>query len=348
MSKFDGVRRAVFLADSPRMREALRPARDRRLITLVRDKHIDVLELSDTGIEGRHSRICKSGALFVNAAFSPDQGCLAIVYLTGARANATVTLSLWTMATGKDPCTGGPGESWTEGKILASTRIDQTSPDTAYLANLSFSTDGKSLASNVGAVARLWDLASGREYRLSPPTESQEALPEEVRLSPDGKYLAVYFSADRYRAVHLWEWQSGGDRRHLCDVYSDMKFSPDSTLFGFTLKADLGEVTEHTAVEVIAVNDLSHRQTIHPPKEYRGVSAIGFLDSERLAIGGHKRIGFFSLKTGQPLGEGSHPGPFMAPSQLAGEVTDIEFSLDGLMLTSGESGAANLWRVSAR
>src|SRR5262249_43318075 len=159
--------------------------------------------------------------------------------------------------------------------------------------DLSFSPDGRLLASNIGGIARLWEVTTGKEVRrFVPASGPQDQQAERALLSPDGKWLAVYFISpvDRsYKVIHLWNLESGQQQQFESEIYLDWRFSADSRLLAFTAIIDKGKTTERSVAEIREVAGGKRLKIIEPPREWRGVYTIAFSpDAELLAIGGYK------------------------------------------------------------
>ena len=91
--------------------------------------------------------------------------------------------------------------------------------------SVSFSPDGKTLASGGGASVRLWDVASGKEVKKI----DGKRLLRAVAFSPDGKFLAA---GDEQAAIRIWNLQTEKespaiDMQVIAESLS-LAFSPDS------------------------------------------------------------------------------------------------------------------------
>lgn len=310
---------------------------DGRTVALLDKDHADVIELAG----GRRLfRLAPPGSSFLGAAFSPDGSLLATAYQVAEGARAPeIKVSLSSVPGGR------------EVKVLPA--VDE---DWRRVADdLSFSPDGRLLASNVGGVARLWDVTSGREARgFPPPTEPPGVEPERVLLSPDGKRLAVQFKsqggARPYDAVHVWELATGRQTILPTEVYQDWAFSSDGSLLAVSAIADKGQVGERSVAEVWEVRGGRRRRVFEVPRAWRGAYALAFSpDATLLAVGGHRKFGVFDARTGALLAEATHAGTrfFGTETEQAYDLGHLAFSPDGVqLLTGGNDGTVKLWRVA--
>ena len=82
-------------------------------------------------------------------------------------------------------------------------------PHAAPLHSIALSSDGRHLATGAGTAAHVWDLGTGRELAQMP----HDKPPASVQLSPDGRLLATGTTVARSSwtptAVHLWDVGSG-------------------------------------------------------------------------------------------------------------------------------------------
>jgi WD40 repeat protein len=98
----------------------------------------------------------------------------------------------------------------------------------SWVMGLSFSADGRTLASQHGKTICLWDVQAGKELRAI--TEGAPGQ-DNIALAPDGKTVAQgdYFKG----VVHLWDAASGKELRrmagHKGGVYA-VAFSPDGKM----------------------------------------------------------------------------------------------------------------------
>jgi len=311
-------------------------SRDGTRLALMDQNYVEVMEVAS----GRKlSRIAVPDAIFLVAKFSPDAQSVATAYRVGRNNGQTsIKATLWDAMSGREKIT------------LAA--VDQ---DWRRNVDLSFSPDGSLLASNLGGIARLWVTATGKEVRrfhFVPETGLQDQQAERVLLSPDGKWLAVYFISlgePAYKVVHLWNLESSQHQQFKSEIYLDWQFSADSRLLALTAIVDKGKLTEGSVAEIRDVASGKQVKVIEPPREWRGVYTVAFSpDAKLLAIGGYKKFGVFSTETGELLGsETHHRAGFFQDSELPSQLSDIEFSPDGkLLLTGGNDITVKLWRIT--
>lgn len=305
---------------------------DGRLLALLGKDHTDVVEAA--GGRKLH-RISLPNSLFLNAAFSPDARSIAVAYRENSGEDTSVIVALRNASTGK--------------RILGLPVIDR---EWRREVDLSFSGDSRLLATNLGGVARLWNLSSGKEVRqFLPPPELRSVVPQRTLLSPDGRWLAVYFKhKDAHHpsdAVHVWELATGRRKAVLeTGVYRDWKFSHDSTMLAMTALADVGKLTQRAVADVWRVGDWSRLRVIEVPRAWQGAFTLSFApEGNLLAIGGRYRFGIFSIGTGNLIAEERHPGGhFRASNTVVFDVSHVEFSPDGrFLLTGGNNGIVKLW-----
>ena len=219
--------------------------------------------------------------------------------------------------------------------------------------DLSFSPDGRLLASSVGGVARLWDVNSGKEVRRFPAPADQSGLEaERALLSPDGRLMAAYFSSVQQginSLVQITELASGNQRAFATEIYSDWRFSADSRFLAVTAIADKGKPAEHSVVEIWGVGSARRVKTIEVPPEWRGAYAIAFSpDSKLIAVGGYKKFGIFEVDTDRWLVSETHHRPsFLQDSEMPNQVNHVEFSPDSsLLLSAGNDSTVKVWSVT--
>ena len=306
---------------------------DGKFLALIRNDSVNVVNL----LKGTNIiHIAPDSVTMLGAKFSPGSSSLAIAYKIIENAQTLrFKVEVWNVSTGKET-------------ISLPVVIDQWYRN---IGDLSFSKDSQLLASNLGGIARLWNLSDGSEYkRFLPPDNKSDIQSERVLLSPDGNRLAVYFKRQNpaFDVIRVWNLS---DQKYVdlkTNIYSDWEFSKDSKLLAITVIEKKGLSDEHSSVEIWDVSKAARVTTIEVPKEWRGgfVTAIS-PDASMVAIGGYKKFGLFDIKTGALLGEGKHTDSgFFKDSESVNELSDIEFSPDGkTLLTGGNDNKVKLWRI---
>lgn len=315
---FEGYYKGYFSPDSTRL-------------ALLYREHIDMVEVSS----GRRLfRLQIPQSQFFNVTFAPDGRAFATASIEVRSNDQLEKLVLWDAATGREIRT-----------------FVSDSPGLNAVYNLSFSKDGKWLASHVGRIARIFEVETGQEVqRCEPPADPPGLLPAASLLSPDGKWLAVNFRKfipplfhDVVRVLDL-------NSRRVIDletnVYRDWRFSSDSTTLAITASIERGTVNQRAVSETWEVGSWTRKQVIEVPSAWQGAFTLSISPtSEMSAIGGRKKFGLFSTATGGLLTEKSHPTEEF-DSQIFYDLTWIEFSPDGkTLLTAGEDSHVRLWKI---
>jgi len=320
---FEGFHQGVFSPDGTHL-------------ALLDKNHVDLVEIAS----GRKLfSIASPGATYLGTAFSPDSRLLATAYrVEDSEKQVSLKITLWSAASGQEKLTLPViDHDWRR-----------------IIDDLSFSSDGRLLASNVGGVARLWDVATGTEVRRFPPPDNRaDWQPERLLLSPDGQSLAVYFKAQSNGrssdTVRVWHLASGRQTVLTTNVYLDWAFSSDSTVLALTAVVDRGDSNERSVVEIWNVSSGQRMRAIEVPGSWRGAYVVDFSpDISVIAVGGHQTFGLYSLQTGNLIVEEKHADTRLwNDTQQIYDLSHLEFSPDGKLLSSGgNDGTVKLWRVA--
>lgn len=306
---------------------------DGKLLVLIGSDHADVVEIA-SGRQYLH--IAPDGATMLGARFSPNGRRLAVAYKISENAQKNLfRVAIWDVSSAKE-ILSLPAEY-----------------DEWYRAidDLSFSNDGELLASNLGGVARLWRTSDGGESRkFLQPDDNRGLQSQRVLLSPNGLLLAVAFKGEKGAVdlIRVWNLSNQKWIDLPTNVYRDWDFSSKSNLLAITTIERRGHADEHSAVEIWDVNAGRLVRTLEVPKDWRGAFVVAFSPDESIiGIGGYKRFGLFSLRTGALIADARHTGSgFFKDNEIVNQLSDIEFSPDGkLLLTGGNDGTVKLWRV---
>ena len=239
-----------------------------------------------------------------NVVFSPDGNTLAV----GSRDN---TVFLWNVNTGKQ----------------LHTFIGHTTLNTGAASSISFSLDGKILASSssdyvdgeVKASVILWDVNTGDQLQaLTGDTRRVES----ISFSPDGSMLAT----GSWGEIRFWDVNTGETLQTLTGTswVESISFSPDGSMLA---TGSWGEI------RFWDVNTGETLQTLTG-----GSSSISFSpDGSTLATGSGTSVRFWDVNTGEPLQEitGHH------------SLHNVSFSPDGNTLAYFREGnEVQLWDVN--
>lgn len=306
---------------------------DGKLLALLGRGHANVVEIASSR---RLIHIAPNNAVMLGVKFSPDGRLLAAAYRNNENlTQAAFTVTLRDVSSGKE-------------KLSLPVIEDEWQ---RVIDDLSFSSDGSLLASNLGGIARLWNIPDGTEVRRFPPPDGRkEFRSERILLSPNGRRLAVYFKSDKSSAelVNVWDLSSGKQTELQTNVYLDWAFSADSKLLAVTAIEKKGHSDEQSAAEIWDTDNGRQKITIDVPNQWRGAYSVDFSpDSSAIAVGGYKKFGIFSVQTGNLLiGEQHARRHFFKDNEQIYQIDNIEFSPDGkLLLTGSSEETVKLWRV---
>ena len=190
------------------------------------------------------------------------------------------------------------------------------------LAGVTYSLDGKLLASYGGHGIILWNTSSGEIER----TIENIGMVFSASFSPDGKLLA---SSGLDNIIKLWE-VSSGDLIHFLEGHeyaTSISFSPDGSLLasGGDDGIKLWEVSSGNLIRLLGENEYVISISFNP-------------DGNLLASGGDDGIKLWEVSSGNLIRtfEGHDS-----------DVTSVSFSADGSFLASGGRNEAKLWEVSS-
>ena len=317
LQTFKDVHRGIFSPDGKR-------------VALMGRMFVDIIE---TATARKLSRLEPGDATLLGIGFSPDERSFAIAYRIDGSAYTPIKVSIWDVASKQE-------------KLILPVNDDDWR---RTVDDLSFSPDGRLLASNVGGIARLWNVATGKEeQRFPPPKDFEGAEAERVLLSPNGETLAVYFNTPAADAVVIWNLNTGQTKVLRTELYRDWRFSSDAKLLVLTALVHKGQPTEHSATEIWNVATGQREKVIEVPREWRGAYTVSFSpDSNLLAIGGYQKFGVFSVERGEVLvTQTHHRSGFFKDSELPSQLNRVEFSSDGkMLLSSGDDKTVQLWRL---
>src|ERR1700752_2793229 len=143
-------------------------SRDGKRLALMSRTAVDIV---DTATERKLFHLEPGKVTFLGLGFSPDERSLAVAYRVDSAGQTPIKVSVWDDVAGREKLTlPVADDDWRR-----------------VVDDLSFSPDGQFLASNVGGVARLWNVSSGKEERrFSPPEGFVGAEAERTLLSPNG------------------------------------------------------------------------------------------------------------------------------------------------------------------
>jgi WD40 repeat protein len=306
---------------------------DGKLLGLQSKRYFDLIE-AGTGKQIR--RIEPSCDEIMSCEMSPDGALVALSYMRLV-SKQPVTIEDW--LTLYDLKTG---------RAVAELAHD---PRGSYWGSVSFSPDGKLLASTVGGVVRTYDLSTNKEVRTYwPPASSEDIVPHRVLFSPDSKWLAVYFHLWHSCAIHLWNVASGEEKvlRPEAPEIKAWAFSSDSTKLAMV--DTVGAANRRAITKTFDVETLKLLGLIYSEMPWGAQSLAFSANGELVAMGGLKAVRLISLRSGDDVGEiefFGHGLRFQSYASVLYElVTPIQFSPDSREILAGIGGGqVRLWRI---
>ncbi len=201
-----------------------------------------------------------------------------------------------------------------------------------YVLSVSFSPDGKRLATTNDKIVHLWDPATGKETRLA---DAQGGAANHVAFSPDGKTLAVIGRKGHLDALRLWDAATGAQLREFKD--------PENPEYGFNMNSVVFSPDGKSLVTTSRRSYARHwdAATGESLREFKGLNATltlaAFSSDGRFIAAGlfDKTARLWSTATGAETHVlRGHPRQVLA----------LAFSPDGKTLVTGSSDpAARLW-----
>ena len=232
-------------------------------------------------------------------AFSPDGTLIAgIVSRYGSVRNDTI--NLWNVETKEKIATFGHGKT-----------------------AISFSPNGKIIASAYDSSVYLWDITTGQA--IAKFSHEKYKYVYSISFSPDGTLLA---SGGRENVVRIWDVETGQNInifQHKSEVYS-VAFSPD----GKTLASASGDRT-------VKLWDVTTGKEIFTIRGRNLAVDIAFSPDGRVLAFSSGGIKLWNVETGQNI------------ATFEGGGNSIAFSPDGsnLVCASGIAGVVELWDIHA-
>ena len=205
---------------------------------------------------------------------------------------------------------------------------------------IALSPDGKTMASTVDGMLKLWDIAA-REAKITIPTKAGPGY--SIAYSPDGRMLATAHSHQKARCVKLWDVangnllgelpqtgkRTGADQRALW-----VAFSPDSK----TIVTTDGAPYKGGAVSEIKLWDVATRRELRALHGHASwvFQAVFSPDGEVIAgSGGDGTVTLWNASTGAIVGKLQKHNGFTIP---------VTFAHSGRFLAVGdEEGYVWLW-----
>ena len=297
-------------------------------------KGIDNIDLVEIATNEKLYTISIPRSYILHVAYSAAADRIAAGYQDKSGRDTKVKVQLWEASTGRE--------------IRTLPIIDD---DWTSAGDVSFTDDGRLLATSIGNVARIWDVQTGEIVReFYPPSKPAGMYTGRAMISRDGKWLAVHFTLwdppTKYDSVYIYNLETGSERVLDTNVYENWKFSADSSMLAITATADRGKITQRSVAEVWHVESGIRLQVIDVRGRFVGAFSLDFSpDGELLAVGGRRKFGIFSVATGAILAEATHDGG-TSGSELYYDLSHIEFSQKKRwLLTGSEGGLVKLWRV---
>jgi len=242
---------------------------------------------------------------FINAVtFSPDGKYLATAWIFGSSYGVKAVRSdntawIWDVETGKQ---------------IARMQHD------SYVNDITFSPDGKYLATVSSDTARIWDVETGKQF------VRYDSVVNVVTFSPDGKYLAAV-SLDDTASAWIWDMETGKQMARV---------QHDSVVNAVTFSHDGKHLATTSSDNTARIWDVETGKQLASMEHDSVVYAVTFSHNGKyLATASSYTARIWDVETGKQLTRMEHDDA----------VDTVTFSPDGNYLATASSDTAWIWDV---